>query len=172
MSIPKDEWRGLRRRCAVREDGMRVSRPSDSHGRAKSKAYRRTLPGARSYGRTADEARVHFDEEYRRLGALRLQVNQRRIKAIEVNLTPSQFVLLWMRNAIPGCYEERAFRSLSPCSEIANAVANIVRTALKGEPEASRTLGSASKCTAAVAALASIFCVSENSDVGTTTVSA
>ena len=41
---------------------------------------------------------------------------RRRIKEIEVRLTPSQVVLLWIKNAITGSCEEGAFRSPSPRS--------------------------------------------------------
>jgi len=61
---------------------------------------------------------------------------QTRLRTIEVKLTPSQVVLLWIKSAIRGTYEEGAFRPVLPRTVIANSIASILRSALKGEPEA------------------------------------
>jgi hypothetical protein len=61
-----------------------------------------------------------------------MKSRQRRLKAIEVNLTPDQVVLLWMSGALKGTYESGAFQSPPPRSAIANSIARIVTNALKG----------------------------------------
>jgi hypothetical protein len=60
---------------------------------------------------------------------------QRRLKAIEVTLTPEQVVLVWMSGALKGTYESGAFQSPPPRSAIANSIARIVTNALKGHTE-------------------------------------
>ena len=61
---------------------------------------------------------------------------QRRLRTIEVNLTPLEVVLLWMKSVLPGRYGGTALQTPPPRLAIANSVAGIVRTALKGEPSA------------------------------------
>ncbi len=58
----------------------------------------------------------------------------RRIKAIEVSLTPHQIVLLWMEKAVKGTFAHGALQNPSPRSEIANSVARVVGIGLKGQP--------------------------------------
>lgn len=61
--------------------------------------------------------------------------HQKRLQEIEVSLTPYQLVLLWIETATKGTYVEGAVQSPGPRSRIANSVAGIVRTDLKGQSE-------------------------------------
>ena len=60
---------------------------------------------------------------------------QRRLKAIELTLTPKQVVVVWLRNAIQaGTFEEGARRTPPPRESVANAVRNSVRNSMKDQP--------------------------------------
>jgi hypothetical protein len=59
----------------------------------------------------------------------------RRLKTIELSLTPSQVVLLWLKTAVTRTYEEGARQSPLPRSGIANSVERNVRDSLKGQSE-------------------------------------
>jgi len=60
---------------------------------------------------------------------------QRRLKAIELTLTPQQVVVVWLRNALQaGTFEDGARRTPPPRGAIANAVLNAVRGSMKGQP--------------------------------------
>jgi hypothetical protein len=61
--------------------------------------------------------------------------HQKRLKEIEVSLTPYQLVLLWVEATTKGTYAEGAVQSPRPRCRIANSVAGIVRTELKGQSE-------------------------------------
>ena len=61
--------------------------------------------------------------------------HQKRLKEIEVSLTPYQLVLLWMETATKGTFVEGAVQSPGPRCRIANSVAGIVRTELKGRSD-------------------------------------
>ena len=61
--------------------------------------------------------------------------HQRRLKTIEVSLTPLEVVLLWMKNVLSKSYEEGAFQSPPPRSAIAHSIAQIVRSALTNKPD-------------------------------------
>jgi hypothetical protein len=56
---------------------------------------------------------------------------QRRLKAIELSLTPKQVVVVWLRNALQAGTSEDA----SPRGAVANAVYHTVRNSMKGQPE-------------------------------------
>lgn len=61
---------------------------------------------------------------------------QKRLKAIELSLTPKQVVVMWLRNALEAGTCEKAARHSPPCrGAIANAVYNTVRNSMKGQPE-------------------------------------
>ena len=61
---------------------------------------------------------------------------QRRLKAIELNLTPQQIVLVWLRNALQaGTYEDGSQRTPPPREAVAIAVQKSVLTRLKGQEE-------------------------------------
>ena len=61
---------------------------------------------------------------------------QRRLKAIELTLTPQQVVVVWLRNAIQaGTFEEAARGTPPPGESVANAVRGSVRNSMKGQPE-------------------------------------
>jgi hypothetical protein len=60
---------------------------------------------------------------------------QRRVRAIELTLTPQQLVLVWLRNAQRGTFEEGAQHSPPYRGAIANEVLRTVRNSLKGQPE-------------------------------------
>jgi len=61
---------------------------------------------------------------------------QRRLKTIELTLTPEQVVFVWLRNAVrAGTFEEGA-RHSPPCrGMVADAVDETVRNSMKGHPE-------------------------------------
>jgi len=60
----------------------------------------------------------------------------RRLQSIEVSLTPLQLVLLLLSKAQQaGDFEHAAMQSPPPRGVLANAVLNIVRKAMKGQPE-------------------------------------
>jgi hypothetical protein len=61
--------------------------------------------------------------------------HQKRLKEIEVSLTPYQLVLLWMETATKGTFVGGAVQFPGPRSRIANSVAGIVRNELKAQPE-------------------------------------
>jgi len=58
---------------------------------------------------------------------------QRRLKTIELTLTPYQTVLLWLTNAVEGSFEDGVPQS--PRSVIANSILKTVTNALKGESD-------------------------------------
>jgi hypothetical protein len=61
---------------------------------------------------------------------------QRRVRAIELNLTPQQVVLVWLRNALQaGTLEEGARHSPPHRIAVANAVYDTVRNSMKGQPD-------------------------------------
>ena len=58
----------------------------------------------------------------------------RRLKAIELTLTPKQIVVVWLRNALQaGTFEEGARGTPPPRGAIANAVLNTVLNSMKGQ---------------------------------------
>ena len=63
--------------------------------------------------------------------------HQRRLKEIELALTPSEVVFLWMQKALVRNYEELLldFDSPNPFVAIANSVDTIVKTSMKGESQ-------------------------------------
>ncbi len=62
--------------------------------------------------------------------------HQRRLRAIEVTLTPQQIVALWLRNAQQaGTFEEAVRQSPFPRDAIANAILKTVRAGMRGLPE-------------------------------------
>jgi len=61
--------------------------------------------------------------------------HQKRLKEIEVSLTPYQLVLLWVEATIKGTYAVGAVQSPRPRRRIADSVAGIMRTELKGQSE-------------------------------------
>jgi hypothetical protein len=65
-----------------------------------------------------------------------MKSRQRRLKAIELTLTPKQVVVVWLRNALQaGTFEEGA-RHLPPYrGTVANAVYDTVRNSMKGQPD-------------------------------------
>jgi len=64
-----------------------------------------------------------------------MKSEDRRLKTIELSLTPSQVVLLWLKTAVTRTYEEGAWQAPPPRSEIANSVGRNVRDSLKDKPE-------------------------------------
>src|SRR5450759_2757909 len=61
---------------------------------------------------------------------------QRRVRAIELTLTPQQVVVVWLRNALQaGTIEDAARRTPPARGAVANAVWNTVRNSMKGQPE-------------------------------------
>jgi hypothetical protein len=65
-----------------------------------------------------------------------MKSRQRRLKAIELTLTPKQVVVVWLRNALQaGTFEDGARRTPPPREVVANAVRNAVRNSMKGQPE-------------------------------------
>jgi hypothetical protein len=61
---------------------------------------------------------------------------QRRVRAIELSLTPQQVVMVWLRDAVQaGTFEEGSRHSPPYRGAIANEVFCSVRNALKGQPE-------------------------------------
>jgi hypothetical protein len=62
--------------------------------------------------------------------------DQRRVKAIELTLTPEQVVFVWLRNAVQaGTFEEGARHSPPYRGMVADAVYETVRNSMKGHPE-------------------------------------
>jgi len=59
---------------------------------------------------------------------------RRRLTKIEVNLTPEQIVLLWMKKSLSRPLEEAALQCPPPREAIAKSVIRVVREALKNEP--------------------------------------
>jgi hypothetical protein len=60
----------------------------------------------------------------------------RRLRAIELTLTPQQVVILWLRNALQaGTFEEGARRTPPPREAVANAVRIAVRNSTKDQPD-------------------------------------
>jgi hypothetical protein len=63
-----------------------------------------------------------------------MQSQKRRLKTIELDLSPQQVVVLWLRNALQaGTFEEGARRTPPPRSAVGNAVRNAVRNSMKGQ---------------------------------------
>jgi hypothetical protein len=61
---------------------------------------------------------------------------QRRIRTIELTLTPQQIVVVWLRNALQaGTFEEGARHWPPYRGTVANAVYHTVRNSMKGQPE-------------------------------------
>jgi hypothetical protein len=61
---------------------------------------------------------------------------QRRLKAIELSLTPQQVVVVWLRDAVQaGTFEEGARHSPPYRGTVANAVFRTVRESMKEQPE-------------------------------------
>jgi hypothetical protein len=61
----------------------------------------------------------------------------RRLRAIELSLTPQQVVVVWLRDAVrAGTFEEGARHSPPYRGAVANAVLRTVRNSMKGHPEA------------------------------------
>jgi hypothetical protein len=62
--------------------------------------------------------------------------HQRRLKSVELNLTPQQVVLVWLRNAIQaGTFEDGALQTPAPRAAVANAVFLTVRNSMKGQSQ-------------------------------------
>jgi hypothetical protein len=59
----------------------------------------------------------------------------RRLKTIELSLTPSQVVLLWLKTAVTRTYEEGARQEPLPRSAIANSVGRNVRDSLRDKSD-------------------------------------
>lgn len=59
----------------------------------------------------------------------------RRLETIELSLTPSQVVLLWLKTAVTHTYDEGARQEPLPRSAIANSVGRNVRDSLKDKSE-------------------------------------
>ena len=63
-----------------------------------------------------------------------MKSRRRRVKTIELTLTPQQVVVLWLRNALQaGTFEEGARRTPPPREAVGNAVRNTVRNSMKGQ---------------------------------------
>jgi hypothetical protein len=61
---------------------------------------------------------------------------QRRVRTIELTLTPDQVVVVWLRNAVQaGTFEEGARHSPPYRGAIANEVFRTVRNSMKGQPD-------------------------------------
>jgi hypothetical protein len=60
----------------------------------------------------------------------------RRLKVLELNLSPYQIVLLWVKDATKRTLEEWARQHSESPGAIANSVATAVRSSFKGQPEA------------------------------------
>jgi hypothetical protein len=62
--------------------------------------------------------------------------HQRRLKVIELTMTPRQVVAAWLKNAIDaGTFEDGARRTPPAREVVANAVRNAVRNSMKGQAE-------------------------------------
>jgi hypothetical protein len=65
-----------------------------------------------------------------------MKSRQRRVRAIELTLTPHEVVVVWLRNALQaGTFEEGARQSPPHRGAIANEVFRTVRNGMKGQPE-------------------------------------
>jgi hypothetical protein len=65
-----------------------------------------------------------------------MKSRQRRVRAIELTLTPHEVVLVWLRNALQaGTFEEGARHSPPYRSAIANEVSRTVRNGMKGQSQ-------------------------------------
>ena len=65
-----------------------------------------------------------------------MKSRQRRVRAIELTLTPHEVVVVWLRNALQaGTFEEGARHSPPYRGAIANEVFRTVRNGMKGQPE-------------------------------------
>jgi hypothetical protein len=65
-----------------------------------------------------------------------MKSRQRRLKAIELSLTPKQVVVVWLRNAMQAGTFEQGARHVPPYrGTVANAVLHSVRESMKGQPE-------------------------------------
>jgi hypothetical protein len=65
-----------------------------------------------------------------------MKSRQRRVRAIELTLTPHEVVVVWLRNALQaGSFEEGARHSPPYRGAIANEVFRTVRNGMKGQPE-------------------------------------
>jgi hypothetical protein len=65
-----------------------------------------------------------------------MKSRQRRVRAIELTLTPHEVVVVWLRNALQaGTLEDGARRSSPYRGAIANEVFRTVRNGMKGQPE-------------------------------------
>jgi hypothetical protein len=65
-----------------------------------------------------------------------MKSRQRRLRAIELSLTPQQIVVVWLRDAVQaGTFEEGARHSPPYRSAVANAVLRTVQNSMKGQPE-------------------------------------
>jgi hypothetical protein len=65
-----------------------------------------------------------------------MKSRQRRVRAIELTLTPQEVVAVWLRNALQaGTFEEGARHSPPSRGAIANEVLRTVRNSLKGQPD-------------------------------------
>jgi hypothetical protein len=61
---------------------------------------------------------------------------QRRVRAIELTLTPQEVVVVWLRNALQaGTFEEGATHMPPYRGMVANAVYDTVRNSMKGQPD-------------------------------------
>jgi hypothetical protein len=60
----------------------------------------------------------------------------RRVRAIELTLTPREVVLVWLRNALQGGSLEVGARQIpTPREAVTNAVLSALRSSMKGQPE-------------------------------------
>ncbi len=64
-----------------------------------------------------------------------MKSRQKRLKTIELCLTPQQVVVVWLRDALQGTFEEGARHSPPYRAAVANAVMHTVQTSMKGQPE-------------------------------------
>jgi hypothetical protein len=65
-----------------------------------------------------------------------MKSRQKRLKAIELSLTPKQVAVVWLRNALQaGTFEDAARHSPPSRGMVANAVSDTVRNSMKGQPE-------------------------------------
>jgi hypothetical protein len=65
-----------------------------------------------------------------------MKSRQRRLKAIELDLTPQQVVVLWLRNAVQaGTFEEGSRRTPRPRCAVESAVRNVITNSMKDQPD-------------------------------------
>jgi hypothetical protein len=65
-----------------------------------------------------------------------MQSTQKRLRAIELSLTPQQVVVVWVRNALQaGTCEDAVRRTPLPRGAVANAVYSTVRNSMKGQDD-------------------------------------